>query len=91
MLKIILFYISLSIEFVERKRMNYSMIDLHDSGGDISTISPPITAPDIDHRPKRFCEMYYILGLQIYKSPYCHHVEPLEVALKTVGIFKLPS
>ena len=45
----------------------------------------------IDHRPKRFCEMYYILGLQIYKSPYCHHVEPLEVALKTVGIFKLPS
>ena len=61
--------------------MNYSMIDLHDSGGDITTISPPIKAPDIDRRPKRFCKMYYILGPQIYKSPYCHHVEPLEVAL----------
>ena len=67
--------------------MNYSIFDLHkyDPGGDITTTASTIIPPDIDLRGQLFCDLYYKLGLQVYKSPYCHHVEPLEVALKTVG------
>ena len=70
--------------------MNYTIFDPYksDHNGTITTKYPPITTPDINATIFNMCPQYYkskVNSNTAYKSPYCHHVEPLEVALKTVG------
>ena len=73
--------------FAWSRRMNYTIFDPYksDHDGTITTTYPPITPPDIDARIYIMCTYYYKSANPAYKSQYCHHVEPLEVALKTVG------
>ena len=81
-------FISLSLVFVWNKRMNYTIFEPYKydpDGNNEEKISSIISPDDIDNTDYIFCTMYYKYSKPIYKSNYCHHREPLEVALKTVG------
>ena len=76
-----LIFISLSFMFVQNRRMNYTIFDSYKSDPDVNITS----SGDINATDYIFCHFYFKYANQAYKSPYCHHVEPFEVALKTVG------
>ena len=65
--------------------MNYTILDSYksDLNGNITTKSSH--DDDVNITSRYFCTFYYKHADPFYKSQYCHHVEPLEVALKTVG------
>ena len=69
--------------------MNYTIFEpyKYDLDGNITEKISSITSPgDINLTGYIFCDAYYkSKDRPYYKSNYCHHREPLEVALKTVG------